>query len=557
MAGLLDLLMGSGNPGFAAGNALSGWLFGDAPQATAPADDPRAAAVAALAQRMRQQSPLVPPPSDGASPNDRVAGAFDDVTQTPASAIAGPVPLPQARPASADNYVQPSPSGNLAPPPNAMAADQSVPAAPDAAPPPAPAAPSGPSLLDRIGQGITNHSNTLMALGAGLAGAPSLGTGISRGLAAAIPAAQRDLALTQMNQTYAAMIKRGVPEDVARAAVANPAIMQQIIPQLFGPKQMNFTQIGEDMFGNKRYGFVDPVRGTVTPFQGSSPFGAGPNLGQVNSNLIGEDYLKQFPPEVQSAVKDYIGGKSMPTGNPRAGFTQAVKMIAQKYGNDIGMPADDTNFTARRQMRNQLSNAAPNSLGGHINVGNTAIGHLNDLSQKALELDNVGGWGIAPLAHVINAARGITTDQSAKIEALKGAAQHYGQEITKFYAGSPGGEAERDRFLSTVNGAKSPQELAAVLETEAQLMRSRLGAIGSQIHGVLGDAGAAEYPVIRPESEKAFGELSANVSRLRGNTPPASLAAAAPPPRVRSFEDALRLPPGTRFVDPSGIERVR
>jgi hypothetical protein len=61
-----------------------------------------------------------------------------------------------------------------------------------------------------------------------------------------------------------------------------------------------------------------------------------PGVKQIDSSLTGQDYLKQFSPEVQAAVQNYVDGKSMPTGNPRKGFTQTVKMIAQKYGADTG-----------------------------------------------------------------------------------------------------------------------------------------------------------------------------------------------------------------------------
>src|SRR5262249_37921867 len=63
----------------------------------------------------------------------------------------------------------------------------------------------------------------------------------------------------------------------------------------------------------------------------------------------------------------YVDGRAMPTGNPRKGFTQTIKQIAQKYGADIGLPADDTTFGARSTMRKNLSTAAPNSLGGPNN----------------------------------------------------------------------------------------------------------------------------------------------------------------------------------------------
>ena len=207
----------------------------------------------------------------------------------------------------------------------------------------------------------------------------------------------------------------------------------------------------------------------------------------------------------------------MPTGNPRKGFTQTVKMIAQKYGADTGQSVDDATYSARRTMRNQLSSSAPSSLGGQINIGNTAAGHLADLTQKALELGNVD-TGIAPLTAAINGVRGIGTEQAAKMEALKGAAQHYGQEITKFYAGSPGGTAERDRFIESVNGARSPKELAAILATEGELMRSRLDALGGQIKGVLGEEAAAS---LLREAQKA--DAASDRARSAANSRNATL----------------------------------
>jgi hypothetical protein len=309
----------------------------------------------------------------------------------------------------------------------------------------------------------------------------------------------------------------------ALLAISNPEAGKTLISEALTNKQ-KYTQIGEDAFGNKQYGFVNELEGTVNgkePGQGggsSSERTSGflaPGVKSIDSGLKGKDYLGQFSPEVQAAVNDYIQGKSMPTGNPRKGFTQAVKMIAQKYGADTGESVDDATYTARRTMRNQLSSSAPSSLGGQINIGNTAAGHLADLSQKALELGNVD-TGIAPLTALVNNTRGLGTEQAAKMEALKGAAQHYGQEITKFYAGSPGGTAERDRFIESVNGARSPKELAAILATEGELMRSRLDALGGQIKGVLGDEDAKQYPVLRADGQAALSKVEENVSRLKG-----------------------------------------
>lgn len=425
------------------------------------------------------------------------------------------------------------------PPPTDVAQLPVTPATPAPAPMPvaAPSAPAGPvpdtSLLgrlgavaDRVGQSINDHPMTLLALGSGLAGAPSLGIGMGRAFQAAGPAMQTDIAQQRQNMTIAALMKRGLPQDAAMAAASNPAVMQQLLPQLFGVKQRTFTQIGEDMYGNKQFGFVDPVSAKVYDLSGreitpsgtagapGAPMSSGGPMA-VDETKRGLDYLGQYPPNFQADVKNYMAGLQMPTGNPRKGYVQEIKSVAARVGNDIGEPADDTTFNARSQMRRQLSNATPNSLGGQINVGNTAIGHLADLSQKALDLGNKD-LGLPWLSHAVNDFRGgISTDQSAKLEALKAAAQHYGQEVTKFYAGSPGGEAERERFLSAVDGAKAPQELAGVISTEAELMHSRLTALNSQIRGTLGEQGVNQYPVIRLESQKALETIDTNVGRLR------------------------------------------
>lgn len=323
------------------------------------------------------------------------------------------------------------------------------------------------------------------------------------------------------NVTVRALMARGLDQDSARAAAKNPTMLAQLVPQLYETKAPTLQETGTDpLTGQKSFSQYDARRGTLTPISGGAQGGVAGGgflangVGQVDSGLTGDAYLKQFSPEVQAAVTNYVGGKTMPTGNARQGFTQAVKMIAQKYGTDIGQPADDTTFMARRQMRTQLSSASPSSLGGQINIGNTAAAHLADLTEKALALGNYD-MGISYLTQGVNAVRGMGTEQAAKMEALKGAAQHYGQEITKFYAGSPGGVAERDRFLETINGAKSPKELAAVLATEAELMHGRLNTLGDQIKGVLGPM-ASEYPVVRSDSEKAFAKIQENVGKLKG-----------------------------------------
>jgi hypothetical protein len=291
----------------------------------------------------------------------------------------------------------------------------------------------------------------------------------------------------------------------------------------------------------------------------------------VDSNLRGEDYLKQFPQEIQQGARDFIAGRVMPTGNPRK--TNVVRMVAGKYGSDIGVPADDTAFTERRNLRSQLTSGAPSSMGGQLRNGTTAMDHLAKVAESAVNLNNSGGWGIAPLAHAINYARGVTTQQSAAMENLKDEAAHYGQEITKFYAGSPGGEAERERFLTSLSGVKSPQELAAVIEAELALIPGKMSQIKEEISTKLGPYVDKEYAQKFAEQDAHSARIQAALDRLHGRTsgggggaaaagpnaggtPAVSPAAAPSGPQQNISAFPTKRPEGSIAVNPSTGDRM-
>ncbi len=534
-----------------------------------------------LPQPGQQQGgfPAMPPPTDVSAVNrngtsgvtlpqmDASGFGRDGGPQNPFSALLG----------GAGNALSSLFGGGQAQAAPAQSGAQQVPQGGQMAPQMAQPQPQSPGIGDRLGAGWQGlgHGGLTSAIGGlftgqrqdpeGLLMNALIQRGVSPDMARAgvknpqlLPTL---LAEQGQGSTYQALRSAGLDHGRAMAAALNPEVFKAVAPEIFSGYKV--VQTGEDMFGGKVFKLQGPggrlldipdngqlpanssmtaggvdVPGLVAQAQGgqqqggpSAPMnnsgGVAPSgylakgVSRVDSSLAGDDYLKQFSPEVQAAVKNYVDGTSMPTGNPRKGFTQTIKFIAQKYGQDVGTPADDTTFGARSAMRKNLSTAAPNSLGGQINIGNTAIGHLEDLSKKALDLGNYD-VGIAPLSHGINSIRGLGSTQAAKMDALQAAAQHYGQEITKFYAGSPGGEGERNRFLTAVGAAKTPQELAAVVQTEAELAHSRVQALEAQIKGTLGERGAQQYPVIRPETQKSMERIGANVERLRAGQGPAS-----------------------------------
>jgi hypothetical protein len=433
---------------------------------------------------------------------------------------------------------------------------QAQPMAADVAAPPAAAS---PSLLDRLSAASHN-----------LGARPGL-PGIFDAISGASTGTRMDPVGRQLqaeNQTTQALIKKGIEPDMASAIAKNPTLMQQIVPQLFGPKKYEHVMM-KDAFGNEIPLSYDPSTGKYigSGGQNSSLIGGGTAPGgasgvpeqpgfyakgvtQINHDLIGKPYLDQFSPEVQRGVENYLDGKTLTTGNARQGFTQTVKMIAQKYGAEIGKPADDIAINGRRQMTTDLAKGTPGSLGGQLTFGGTSLGHLADVAEKATRMNNVSGFGVAPLADLANKFRGLTTEQASKVNEVDGAVQHYGQEITKFYTGSPGGEAERMRFLKTIGTSKSPLEIAGAIRTERDLIPDRLRQVEAQIAERLGPEEAAKQ-MKRVDIAGVTDKINRSLAKLDPSGPEAKMLGGQP-----STAPAAAPAPGKYVYDPASGKLV-
>lgn len=313
----------------------------------------------------------------------------------------------------------------------------------------------------------------------------------------------------------------------ALLAVMNPEAGKTLLTEALTNKE-KYTQTGEDAFGNKQYGFVNEREQTINgqPInagsQGATSSFLAPGVKQVDSSLQGPEYLNQFSPEIQASVKDYIAGRSMPTGNARKGFTQAVKMIAQKYGSDIGEPADDATFAAKKKMRTDLSSSSPNSTGGILANGASAFSHLADFSDKAAAHPNYSGpniWGGDTIGQYANSITNSTPANAAHVSGMNDNLLKYGQEGTKFYTGTGGGEAERMNALKNFDAStSSPLKQAEFLQTEKQLMLDRFKTKENQVSEQLGQEYLDKHPVIPQSVNDAVARIDANIAKLKGET---------------------------------------
>lgn len=246
------------------------------------------------AQRLRRGTIRQPAPLQGMGPIPYVgnSGPFTD-PNAPAAAAPAPAAPPASAPMQSQHPVPNDPTWG-APQPAGQTED-AAPKGDDASllpansqptaattPPPgveptqaqgtatsAPAA--GPSPMGMLSKLFNpNNAATLLALGSGFAGAPSLGTGMRRAFGAAVPAVAADRANTLKQEGIAAkyqslvqqLVAKGVPQaeaaQMALGAVYSPDQEKALIGKYFDTKLPEWKVVRKNPDGTEEYGYVNP-----------------------------------------------------------------------------------------------------------------------------------------------------------------------------------------------------------------------------------------------------------------------------------------------------------
>lgn len=444
--------------------------------------------------------------------------------------------------------------------------------APTADAPAAAAVPSGlpglsgaGNILDRI----FNPANApmLLALGGGFAGAPSLGTGMRRGFSAAAPQAallrREQVADESRAATYRSLVGRGVPPHDALAAVQNPDVMKAIVARFFETRPTTVHTI-TDPIGGQTLVQHDPVRNVFLDMNGR-PIAAGGSGGAgvpggiptgvlapgatFDPAATGDAYLAQFSPDVQASVRAYINGDVQPSGNPRQRtIANFAKTVAQRYGQDTGIPVSDALFNERRTYRAQLGSTSATTAGGQARAFNQGIEHAHALADQLERLRNVDPVGIPAVARGLNWAReAFSTRQAGLADEARAIGQTLAGEVGKLFSGSAGGGVhERELTRERFNTVTSPAQLAAALSGTLETMEGGLRALEAHRDRVLGPNNNVQ--LVTPQTQERIAHIREVIGRLRrGDSPPAAPAAAAPvaatPPAVPA--------PGRYVLDPA------
>lgn len=125
------------------------------------------------------------------------------------------------------------------------------------------------AAFSKLGDALSDNSNLLMGLGAGFAGAPNIGAGISRALQMGQAASQLDTKQSNKNLTYNALRKQGMDHETALAATQNPDMLKALLPQVFGTKDK--TEVIKEYEFAKQSGF----KGSFMDYIAAKRAGAG------------------------------------------------------------------------------------------------------------------------------------------------------------------------------------------------------------------------------------------------------------------------------------------
>lgn len=547
--------------------ARSGPFAGTGPTPGMPIDEE---ALAKLLQYGQKRAPAEAAPG---VPFGALGAGMDSAAALapPTAPIDGPIPLPRERPKEADG----APS---VPVPTDVSSVNQPPIAPQNIQPPVPpaAAPEQPSIFGRLMSGLQNNSNTLLALGAGFAGAPNVGAGISRAASAAIPATQVDLKNRMMlegqNMTFNALRKRGLPEDVAKAAMLNPEILKQVLPAVFGSKEFGFQMtpdgtlirtdkgsgtvapvyqsskpqfsvIGKDTNGNDVHGFVDTATKKAWDVNGNpidtaklASIGGG-----ANSTLTGPAFLETLDQGRANQIKAIADGRMSPPGGMSLKSPQIQGLMRDVAQYEPGF--DLTSWTARNKTRADL---ASGKMGQNVTAFNTAIGHLETLDKAAEELNN---YKFTPLNTVANIIKSKTGDPA--IKNFEVARTAVADELTRAFRGSGGNVHDLIQWESAINAANSPGQLKAAVKQAVELLRSRIEAVGDQYSKGMGKT-TDPLELLSPKAKAGIQRLMGEKAEAAAPKPDAAPGKA---PEAGTVKDGYRFKGGNP-ADKANWEKV-
>lgn len=371
------------------------------------------------------------------------------------------------------------------------------------------------------------------------------------------------------SSAYQALIENGVSPATAKAAAMNPMIMQQLATRLGVKANSVWTQIGEDQWGNKAYGWVDPATRRVWDAAGNPvgvPDGAGsggttgsmvggndPITQAMRDGLKGQEFLdvvQKVDPGIANLVKKYGNYEiAMPTGaalrNPR--MAKILAITEQVYP---GFSAQD--YTTSLAVKKGFGSGKD---ADEVKAYNTVMDHLTKAYNS---VDKMGNFTSSWANQVWNPIRGQWDKdyQQARSHLLPELDLAIA-EVNKAAAGKPITVTEQKYWHDKLGENASPVDLKSALQAFTDMIHGRMKAAATKYNTGLK---ISEDDPRAMSAEKLFNrDALQKFNRIMGLNPqePAAGQDTTPPPPDVKDRPAIRArglpkrPAGTRLPNPN------
>jgi hypothetical protein len=327
-------------------------------------------------------------------------------------------------------------------------------------------------------------------------------------------------------------------------------------------------RIGTDQEGNPLFGTFNPKSGRYEPMTGGPMSGGAPlqpqtvpsalppgmtqpaydrAVGAIPDGLAGpnpnqfrnDDYLRTLSAEDQDIVKALVDYRLMP-GDLSIRGNRREKVLAE--ANRYDPSYDSTLAPAKKRAMIEFYSGGNTSPAGIMLNGNTSLMHLGEMSDALEEYKKVanqslsgrlGAAGIPFASYYSNewyrhAIRG--TPEEAALQKFMTARQKYVDEVTKFYAGGQGTQAEREAALHIVDPSLSIEGLRTTLGQDSRLMADKVTALQHRLMQGMGPTAWRNALVQDPRSVLIYQQGREAIDRIEARERAGSGPAPGGPP---------------------------
>ncbi len=215
----------------------------------------------------------------------------------------------------------------------------------------------------------------------------------------------------------------------------------------------------------------------------------------VNSDLTGEEYLKTLPNLRAANAKAASEGRLAITPFLlKTPYGQQLLNDTMQYDPSYDAAAAPARVATRKDFTSGPSSKNITSL-------NTALGHISSLADNMKKLNNTD---YAPLNYLENKAKGSVN--YPELKAYKASVGAVADELTRLFRGTGGTLTEIQEWKKSLSENMTPDEQDAALKQLADLVDSRLDALGQTYERGMGKSVEASS-FLTPKAKLAYDKI--------------------------------------------------